>query len=142
MSPRSYNTCYKGYVVDVFDLDSAYTGSGNALNARLSAQWGDSPISNQADCEGSQVAGLFYEWTDGSGASTNGGIGGVSQFWSLFKEEHQHGHWLGAFGGCSFDVSATGMTAGRTYRIAATARTPGGRTRKVSIGTYKKVDIY
>lgn len=128
ISPRSYNTCYKGYVVDIDELQAAYTGNGSVLNARIAVQWADTPITNQADCEASEMRGLFYKRQSGS--------------WVLQKDQSINGTWVAPFGGsCTFEVNLMGMTAGSTYRVAATARTPGGSTRKVSIGTYKKISF-
>ena len=128
VSPQSYNTCFKSYVVDVTSLQAAYTGSGTVLNARISAQWGDAPLTTQASCIGSEVAAIFYKKQSGN--------------WVVLKEEHQMGQWVSAFGGsCGFDVNLMGMTAGTTYRVAATARSTSNATRMVSIGTYKHISF-
>jgi hypothetical protein len=128
ISPRSYNTCFKGYVVDINNLLSTYTGTGTVINARIAAHWADDPITDQTECESSELRGIFYKKVSGS--------------WVVQEDDHVMGTWVAPFGGqCTFEVNLMGMTAGSSYRVAATARTPGGSTRKVSIGTYKKISF-
>jgi hypothetical protein len=85
--------------------------------------------------------GVFYEERLSSGTSTATG-GSGPPYWHPLKSETDYGTWVAAFGGsCTFEVNLTGMVALESYRIAATARTPGNNTRKVSIGTYKPINI-
>jgi hypothetical protein len=127
VSPQSYNTCFKGYVVDVNNLLGAYTGTGD-LNARIAVHWADSALTNQTDCENTHIRAIFYKKVSGN--------------WVVKKDETAWGTWSGLFGGqCGLESNLMGMTAGSSYRVAATARTPGGETRQVSIGTYKPIII-
>lgn len=144
VTPVGYNNCYRGYVVDLWNLAEEYAGAG-----QLRIDWADEAITDSAECKGSSVAGLFYVWTDifvttgssststtaGTSTVSSVGIGGTYEGWSLFAEERVGGDWLK--GRCVFGkVLASGLGAGKGYRIAATARNPGNQVRKVSISTY------
>jgi len=155
VTPRSYNTCYKGYVIDISNLDPAYAGSGSTADAKISVSWADTAITSQTVCEANQVAALFYEWDVGGGSSgatvaggssvTTGGtvVGGPGVGWVFLKREAEYGVWNPALGGgCTLGVSLADLVAGKTYRVAATARTPSNDTRKVSIGTYPAVTVH
>ena len=148
VTPRSYSTCYKGYVIDISNLDPAYAGSGETADAKISVSWADTAITSQTVCEVSQVAALFYEWDVGGGNSvaTAAGstvVGGPGAGWAFLEREAEYGVWNPVLGGgCSLGVSLADLVAGKTYRVAATARTPSNDTRKVSIGTYPAVTVH
>lgn len=137
VTPRSYDNCTKGYVVDIQSLQAAYTGEGDPFDARIAVQYADTPITSKATCEGSRVLGYFYML--GGGSTSTGGGGN----WNLVQQEAEYGQWVPFLGGgfCDLGVDMTGLVSGTTYRVAATARTPGNSTRKVSIGTYKPVNV-
>jgi hypothetical protein len=146
VTPRSYNTCYKGYVVDIENLAPTYTGSGNAMDANIAVQWADTPITSQTACENTRVVAVFYEGSvaGASSVNTSGTTGYYNVYnWVPLKTEEQYGVWVAPFGAgsCGLEVNLTDLVPGNTYRVAATARTPGNSTRKVSIGTYKPVDV-
>lgn len=136
ITPQTYDTCTKGYVVDVIGLEPEYTGTGDLMDSRVTIQWADTPITNPKQCGLSKVMGIFYE--PGLGTSTSTGGPGS---WTLVKEETMYGHWTDACGGtCVLDVNLTRPNAGGLYRIAASGRSYRNNTRKVSIGTYKPLD--
>ena len=138
VSPRSYDTCYKGYVVDITDLDEAYTGSGTARDARIAVKYADTAITSKATCEASKIMTAYYVASSGGGASTNGGLPGG---WTILSHETQYGLWSSSSGGsCSLEKNFMGMSPGLTFRIAATARNPSNSTRKLSIVTQKPLD--
>jgi hypothetical protein len=133
ISPQSYNTCTKSYVVDVTNLNSIYTGpgSGPSLDAHIQVDWGDTDPLNQADCEDMEGGAIFYkrvnnQWVDQTG------------------QVYDTGQWIsGGGGGISFcnmpRASFYGVQAGSSYRIAATMRriSSGNPTRKVRIATLR-----
>jgi hypothetical protein len=74
VSPRTYNACTKSYVVDVFDLDEAYTGEGlgGGPDAHLQVSWADTRATTQAACEDTEGGAIFYRrinnrWVDQTG---------------------------------------------------------------------------
>lgn len=140
VSPRSLTTCFGGYVVDVTQLSAAYTGDGNHMDARIAIHYADTPITSQSTCENTRVVGVFYEERVNNGTTSDGGF--VPPYWHPIKSETDYGTWVPVFGGsCTFEVNLMGMVPLESYRIAATARTPGNNTRKVSIGTYKPINV-
>jgi hypothetical protein len=134
VSPQSYNTCTKSYVVDVTNLSSIYTGAGSSppLDAHILAKWGDTIPNNQADCENLEGGAIFYKRVNNQWVDQTGQI-------------YQTGQWVS--GGVSFclppHASYYGVQAGSSYRVAATMRLLSGTnpTRKVSIETRKPVII-
>ena len=136
VSPRTYNTCYKGYVVDIENLDPNYTGEGNSSDARISVEYADTPITDRTTCEHTELTAVFYQWLGGSTDANAGGPGS----WNAITTETRLGGWL--FGRCYMGVELTAVVPGMTYRVAATVRTPSNATRKLSIGTYKPVNIH
>jgi len=138
VSPRSYYTCYKGYVVDILNLDPYYTGEGNASDARISVAYAETPITDQATCEGLVLTAVFYEFGATGLTSTATGSGG-DWGWIPITSEARRGEWFQ--GGCHIGAGLTGMVPGGSYRVAATVRTPSNATRRVSIGTDKPINI-
>ena len=136
VSPRSYDTCYKGYVVDVLDLDEAYTGSGTVRDARIAVKYADTTITSKATCEATRIIAAYYEASSAGGPSTTGGLGA----WTVIESDTQYGVWSTLSVSCSLQMNFTGMSPGGNYRIAATARNPSNSTRKLSIVTQKPVD--
>ena len=136
ITPQEYDTCGQGYVVDIENLDPLYVGEGD-LDARLAVLWGDATITNQRVCVRSSVRAIFYEWAPGGTSSTTGNgqssSTGFAGGWVFHADEQRSGSWVA--GACVLEVNATGMVAGGSYRIAASARRLG--TRKASIGTYR-----
>lgn len=136
VSPRTYDTCDKGYVIDLWDLDSAYAGCGDATCARIVVDWADIDISAQAYCQASKVAAKFYVYEFGAPAVAVAVTGGMGGSWVLLEEREVSGTWTP--GHCSFDgVSLQNPVAGTSYRIAAQALGPLGNTRRVSVQTVK-----
>jgi hypothetical protein len=128
ITPRSYTTCFKSYVVEINNFSSAYTGlgGGGCPAATISVTYGDTPLT-AANCASTEVAAIYYEKRNGS--------------WVVLNEVHSFGTWIaiGSGGSCSIGTGQTGMVAGRSYRVAMTARDPSGNTRKVSLQTVKRV---
>lgn len=82
VSPRSYNTCYKGYVVDIADLEEAYSGPGNVSDANIGVQYADTPIADRTSCEGTELAAFFYYYSvsgDSVGAGVRGSVSSRSR---------------------------------------------------------------
>jgi hypothetical protein len=136
VSPRTYNTCYKGYVVDIENLDAAYTGPGELFDGGIWVSYADTTITDQATCEATRLRAIFYRYYDPSNTSTNG----IGSDWVVLDDEGaSYGRW--ALGGnCVLEQSFTEVVPGLSYRVAATARTSSDATRKVRIGTYGPVD--
>jgi hypothetical protein len=119
-SPTTYNTCYKGYVVDVEFLNAAYAGTLSSLDV----SWNGAPPQTQAACEAAWGAAIYYKkiggvWVDQTGLVQN------------------YGFWDGSFGFCLTPVvSSDGLLdleAGATYRIAGTMRPSYGSSTTVSM---------
>jgi hypothetical protein len=115
-SPQTYNTCFKSYVVDVHGVESAYAGigAGGGGNSAIVASWGEATPTNQTDCENAITGAIFYKW--------NG-----SAWVALTGQLLSSGTWgPDPFSGVPRcfppGVSLSPITAGTTYRIAATAR--------------------
>ena len=139
----SYDTCDKGYVIDLWNLDVDYTGEGNVRYGRIAVTWEDSLPTSPEECWGSQLQALFYEWNDedgvGGGHSEPGPTQPGSADWHFLEAQTQYGTW-GYWGDCLFELNfAPHQAAGKSYRIAATARTPDNETRKLGIQTHKPI---
>jgi hypothetical protein len=124
VSPRSYNTCFKGYVVDINNYAAAYTGvgGGGCPSATLQVSYGDTPLT-QANCATTLIRSIYYEKRNNN--------------WVAVSESSTTGHWL--LGQCLLGTGYTGMVAGRDYRVATTARDANNNTRKVKIQSFKPV---
>jgi len=123
-TPQTYNTCTKGYVIDITSYASAYTGqgSGGCSDAILEADYGDSVLS-QTDCPNYEVRAILYHRVSGS--------------WVVVADQDVFGTWI--FGSCALGTGFTGMIAGDDYRIAVTSRAPDTSTRKVTVTSFKPV---
>ena len=137
VSPRSYNSCYKGYIVDIENLHEDYSGSGGLSDSRISIAYADTPITDQATCEGTKLVAVFYEGWSGGVSAVSGGVttGGFESGWDPITTESAFGSWFQ--GHCYMGVELSPLVAGKDYRVAATVRTPSNATRKLTMGTYK-----
>lgn len=112
-SPSSYNTCYRGYVVDVNALSSLY-------DWYLRARWAGPELTTQASCEQAWGSAIFYKKVNGVWVDQSGVV-------------QAYGQWFPAAGGliAHCEPPDLGFTpqAGADWRIAATMRTQyGGST--------------
>jgi len=138
VSPRSYNSCYKGYIVEVNYLLPEFTGTGNVQDATITVEYADTPITDQATCEGTKLVAHYWElerWRiDGQ------------MFYAYYsvRDTAIFGTWVPAFDGgvCLLNDALTGLHPYFPYRIAATIRTPSNATRALRIGTYRPVTVY
>ena len=138
VSPRTYGpfqgaeTCFETYVVDVLNLQTAYTGQGTTSDANIAVKWADSlpafPIS-RTTCESLRSeAALFLRQ----------GTSWVKQGTTKVST----GTWA-TVGGVSFCRTPAhqflGTQPGKSYRIAANARQGGtlGALRSISVKTNK-----
>jgi hypothetical protein len=136
VSPSTYNTCYKGYVVDVNNLATAYTGpgGGGGYDAHLSASWQGSVPTTQAACEAAWARAIFYKNVGGAWVDQTGNI-------------DSYGTWYGGIIGCQppevTTLGALTLVSGASYRIAATMRTSyaGSNLRAVGFKTEKRLVI-
>lgn len=139
VTPRTYNTCTKGYVVDIYDLDAVYTGHGNAYDGRIEMSYADNAITDQATCEATELHMIVYNCAGGAATSTTG-----PQHCGVVDDRQSYGSWAYIFGtGQCFltPLDYTLVSSGVSYRVAGTARNPLGYTRKISIGTYPPINI-
>lgn len=135
VTPQAYDTCNKGYVVDVNVLSPEYAGGGTFSDSKFTVKWADAPVTTPNRCELTRITAIFYESAQGLASST-----GQFLDWYPVKSETRYGVWTDACGGsCVLDVSMNLPEPGKTYRIAVSGRSDHQRTRKVSIGTYKPV---
>jgi len=122
ISPRTYNTCYKSYVVDLDVVDAATAG------AFLSARWADNVPQDMETCEKTWGAAVFYKRWGGAWHPLTGVV-------------DSSGIWI-TRGGCIPPTAAyvEGLEAGATYRIAATMRIDDDvgeeQTYKIAFETY------
>jgi hypothetical protein len=134
VSPQTYNTehCYKAVVYDVTNYSASFTGPGS-LSGGTRVSWGDnSTAATQAECEKRWVrADLFVS---------------VAGQWVYLDRKEANGKWFQLF---DEDASCwdpglvfTDLIPGKTYRVAATARTnntSSAPTRKVRVKSEKPV---
>ena len=138
VTPRTYNTCTKGYVVDIYDLDDVYTWPGNTADGRIEISYADDALTDQATCEATELRMMVYNCVAEPGSTTGPIHCGV------LYDQSSYGTWAYIFGtGQCFlgPLSFSGVSPGLSYRVAATARNPSGLTRKISIGTYGPINI-
>lgn len=130
ISPSSYNTCYRGYVVDINNLSSSYTGlgGGGGWNSHISVTWEGAIPTTQAACESAWGAAVFYKLVGGAWVDQTGQID-VYGIW------HPPG---GLTAWCEVpEISTLGgvtLAAGASYRVAATMRSSYGSATLRPIG--------
>ncbi|MET0791639.1 MAG: hypothetical protein ABW061_08980 [Polyangiaceae bacterium] len=129
-TPSGYTKCTKSYLIDVSNYDSAYTGtgSGGGPDARITANYGGSAISNATDCQNSDVGIILFKKVGSSWVDISGQVA-------------SYGIWTSMFG-CIFQPAiATGMVAGDSYRAAVTARDPSNNAVPVVVTSEKAVHL-
>ena len=142
VSPRTYgsvaghNSCFQTYVVDLMNIQAAYTGQGKERDAQISVTWADSlpasPIS-RATCESLRGEVAFFR-RQGSTWVQQG------------STKVRNGRWvsIGPFPGCEKPYfTILGMQPGDSYRIAATYLQGGalGTMRSLGIQTQRPLTI-
>jgi hypothetical protein len=132
VSPRSYNNCFKSYVVDIFDLSGDYTGpgAGGGQDAHLQVSWADTVPSNRADCEAISGGAIFYRRIDDAWVDQTGQLVSTGTF-------IETGPPLNLAFCVPPGVQFFDIEPGESYRVAATMRldTPANPTRRVSVET-------
>jgi hypothetical protein len=132
-SPTTYNTCLKGYVVDVLSLSPEYSGSGTLEDANLNAYWTGLEPQTQAACEASWGRAIFYQKVDDSWVAVTGDV-------------DSYGVWEPGLGYCRAPYLTSaghiGLHANISYRMAATMRTAyaGSTTHSMTFQTSKSED--
>jgi hypothetical protein len=135
ISPTTYNTCTKSYVVDINSLQSAYAGKPRSdVPALIQVSWAGAVPTTQAACEDTEGGAIFYRRSGSSWQALTGQVRSTGQWVSDF------------FGGFRCELpyaSLANPTAGASYRVAATMRniSGGNPTRQVSIQTTRAVFI-
>lgn len=124
-TPQTYNTCYKGYVIDANDYEwSGCDGSG------VYAEWEDTVPTTKAECEGSHIRMIVYTTKKADGT------------WDTASaiDQRLYGDWWAATeefsASCNMPRLYQPMTRGNDYRIAVTARNTANSTRKVMVHGY------
>lgn len=113
VTPQTYNTCFRGYVVDVL---------GTRERATVAISWRDAVPTTQAACEKTWGAFIFYRkvgdtWVDQTGVAEGYGI------------------WVNAARPfCSPPRFELGVEANQNYRVAATMRPRYGSSELRAIG--------
>jgi hypothetical protein len=137
LSPQTYNTCKKSYVVDLFEYggappDAGATGgSSGSGGPSLSVMWSGALPSTQAECEASFLGGIFYR---GEFVASPDGGSGTWVWGETTGQRKQDGVWSN--GSCQIPpVVYSPLAVGESYRVAATARNSLNETRRVSIFT-------
>jgi hypothetical protein len=125
VSPGSYNKCTKTYVVDVSNLSSEYTGTGNCGDAGFDVGYGGSALS-PTDCVNTELRSIMYHQVSGS--------------WVVMHDDDVFGV-VGPFNECMLSFRQTGTVTGNSYRIAATSRDVNGNTLPLAIATVPRCVI-
>jgi len=134
VTPSTYNTCQRGYVVDIRELSPEYTGDGSATSAFISVYVDG--IDTQARCEQTQLKTILFRET-WSNATSTGGEG--YYLWNSISARDLLGTW--SLGKCSLGLQfSSGLTAGDSYRIAVSALRRRLISSSVTIKTNKPTD--
>lgn len=136
VTPDSYDTCSKGYVVDILELSPEYTGDGEASSASLSISHTDT-ITSQGTCERSTLKTVIYR--EEMNTSTSDGGSGYN-YWYPVLEDSRSGQWR--HNRCVLGLNfANGWVAGESYRVAVQATDSRRRTHSVTIRTLPPTDF-
>ena len=143
VSPSSYDTCFRGYVVDVNNLSVTYTGvlppGADGYDANILVDWQGPVPTTQAACEAAWASAIFYKNVGGSWVDQSGVL-------------NAYGEWFPGGGGLVAycippsisTLDSVTLQTGASYRVAATMRTSyGGSTlRAIGIRTRPRVIIH
>jgi hypothetical protein len=140
-SPQTYDTasCFKAVVVDITSYAASFLGAGDVPGGTY-ISWADSLPTTAAACTSSWVRSDLFVWNAG---------------WVYVGPRESHGAWVApdpsdpfSLSGCLFtpgtSYTAADLQAGKTYRIAATARTAASSsaaTRRVRVVSQAPVII-
>ncbi len=116
-SPSSYDTCFRGYVVDINNLAST--------EKSIVATWHGPGLTTQTACEDAWGAAIFYKKVGGQWVDQTGTM-------------EASGRWSS---GCAYpSIKSPTLTPGQSYRVAATMRNRpwGGSLRSIEIETIKQ----
>jgi hypothetical protein len=132
-SPTTYNSCTKGYIVDIDYLDAAYAGTGDT-DANFSITWNDEVPTTQAACEALWGRAIIYKKVSGVYVDQTGNI-------------DSYGTWFGNLGCTPPAMTSAGhvvLEALGSYRVAATMRTAyaGNWTRSLKVETEPAVHLH
>lgn len=139
VSPRTYTKCTKSYVVDLLDLDEAYTGegAGGGPDAHLQVSWADTGATTRAACEDMEGGAIFYQRID-------------DRWVDLTGQLYSNGVWVETGPPISLafciapGASLDNVQPGESYRVAATMRRISGDnpTRRVSVETIQRTVLH
>lgn len=143
VSPSSYNTCFRGYVVDINNLSVSYTGvlppGASGHDANIAVDWRGAVPTTQAACEAAWGSAIFYKKVGGTWVDQSGVL-------------NAYGQWNPGGGGlvayCSppslSTLGSVTLQTGAAYRVAATMRTSyGGSTlREIGFTTLPRVIVH
>ncbi|HET9958347.1 MAG TPA: hypothetical protein VFQ61_27820 [Polyangiaceae bacterium] len=140
VSPSTYNTCYRGYVVDINNLSVSYTGvksASSGYDAHISVDWKGPVPTTKSACESAWGSAIFYKKVGGSWVDQSG----VLQAYGEWQDRGDLVSFCSPPSITTLDVLT--LEAGASYRVAATMRTTyGGSTlRALGVTTRKKVSF-
>jgi hypothetical protein len=132
-SPQTYDTasCFKAVVVDINNYSASFLGAGDVPGGTY-ISWADGGLGTPSACSASWVRTDLFVWNAG---------------WVYLGFRDSHGSWVAGdptdpfnLSGCLFQAgtgyTAADLQAGKSYRIAATARTAAtsaAATRRVRL---------
>lgn len=125
VSPTSYNTCGKAYVVDVNNMSSQYTGHGNCGDGGFEIDY-KGPTLAPADCVNTTMRSILYHK--------------VGSSWTVI-DDHSSTGVVGPFNECMIDFRQSGLVTGNNYRVAATVRDVNNNVVRVGVQTVPRCNI-
>jgi hypothetical protein len=137
-SPRDYNSCYKGYIVELHDILHYYTdeGTGGGSDGSVDISWGDN-APTKSECSKTELSVYLYK--RGNGAWNL--IGGKRKKTGYWVDKPSGGFDIpGTYGCLGLNHSFEGLTEGADYRFAVTGRI-NGSTRKVHFETNPAIHL-
>jgi hypothetical protein len=124
-SPATYNTCYKGYVVDVFHNEASLGLPEDGWRKQVTVTWGGPIPLTQAGCENLEGSAILYDYDDFGPPD-----------WILPQQQRAVGRWVrvdNQFWTCSIPrMTFTAYPAFKT-RVAATMRYISGSNPTASV---------
>lgn len=129
LSPSSYNTCFRSFVVDIPNLNPIFVGlkkTEHGRAGRIVATWhGPRPTTQQA-CESAWSGTIVYKQSGGA-------------WLPLTSDVNHFGQWQGGSTGCllpgfASDSEGLVLEPNASYRLAVTMRRAYGSSVLYSIG--------
>jgi hypothetical protein len=134
-SPQTYNTCFKGYVVDIWHMDGQEGLPDFNWVKEVKVTWAGPGATTRAECEDMEGAAILYD---------NSAAGWVHP-WT----QSVQGKWvrtLGAFWTCTWPSMTFSIPRVWATRVAATMRLASGSNPtvpvKVSVTTTNQGDFF